>query len=103
MPDNQNPQQQISVPSQNGTDQVKIQSLQTAIGAKVDTNNSLEHTFTGTTEESFEHRFGRVPMGAFVVSQSQHGTIKMDKTKWTVKRLFMTSSVANNAVTFILV
>lgn len=94
---------EVSIPSQNGPDQVKIQDLQYGNGAKVDARNSMTHTFSGTAEETFEHRFGRIPTGLIVVSQSKAAYISMDKTKWTIKRLYAQSSVADNVVTFILV
>jgi hypothetical protein len=69
---------------------------------KVDGRNILDHTFTTTAAETFDHNFGRIPKGAIVIAKSKAATIILDKSLFTDKRITATSSVANNAVRFLI-
>ncbi len=68
---------------------------------KPDTRNSVTYTFVGTGEESFLHALTYIPTGAIIESQNKAATISYNKTKWTNRRVYMTSSVAANQVTFV--
>lgn len=71
------------------------------VAGKTDARNSITYTFKGTGEESFLHSLSYIPKGATIAGQSKGATISFNTQKWTNRRVYMTSSVANNAVTFI--
>lgn len=80
---------------------VDIEDINRKVNGKLEKSPIVSHTFTTVTEESFEHRFGKIPRGAIIISQSENGSIKYNKPSWTEKRVFMTSSVINNQAEFL--
>lgn len=79
-----------------------IDILQRDIPNKIDSRFLVEHTFTTTSEESFEHNLNKIPNGFIVVSQSKHATIIGDKSKWTSRKIFLTSSASDNIVSIVI-
>ena len=80
---------------------VNVDKLGVQVAGRVDVRNAISYTFKGTGEESFLHSLSSVPQGAVIASQSKGGNVSFNKTKWTDRRVYMTSSVAGNVVNFI--
>jgi len=76
-------------------------TLALQVAGKQDTRNAISHTFVGTGEESFLHSLTYIPQGATIASQSKGAAISFNTRKWTNRRVYMTSTVAGNAATFI--
>lgn len=84
-------------------DTLKIEDLERSQFNKIDKRFEIEHTFTTTGVEQIEHKFGRIPRGFFVISQTKAATISGDPETWTAKRIKLASSVSNNKVRLIIV
>lgn len=80
---------------------VKTEGLSLGLAGKTDVRNAVSYTFVGTGEESFLHSLTYIPKGATIASQSKGAAISFNMRKWTNRRVYMTSSVAGNAATFI--
>ena len=80
---------------------VNRDTLDMQVAGKPDTRNAISHTFVGTGEESFLHSLTYIPRGASIVSQSKGAAISFNTRKWTNRRVYMTSTIAGNAATFI--
>jgi hypothetical protein len=85
-----------------GATQIKVEELMADRYTKLDRRNVVIHNFTTTAEESFLHNLGRKPLGYIKINQSGAGSITGDKTKWTTQRIYLTSSVAPNQVTLLM-
>lgn len=90
--------------SDNKVDDGRVTSdeLDFLVNNKIDKRNTVDHTFTTTSAESFEHNLGRTPIGAIVIAQSKAATILVDKSLFTTKRISATSSVSSNVVRFLI-
>ena len=80
---------------------VTTEGLKLEVAGKIDMRNAVMHTFVGTGEESFLHSLSYIPRGATIAGQSKGAAISFNTRKWTNRRVYMTSSVAGNAATFL--
>ena len=80
---------------------VTTERLGLEVAGKLDMRNAIKYTCAGTGEESFLHSLSYVPRGATIAGQSKGAAISFNIRKWTNRRVYMTSSVADNAATFI--
>lgn len=71
------------------------------LNQKIDVRNTVDYTFRGTSEESFDHKLGRTPQGYSIGNQTKPAHITGDKTKWTSRKIVLSSSMAGNEVTFL--
>lgn len=83
------------IASTNKVDSPKIDrdELQAQVATKVDTRNSVDHTFKTTAEEAFFNTLGRVPTVAHIGGQSKAGNVFVNISKCTKTTLYATSSV----------
>lgn len=90
--------------STNKVDDGKADKDQTdyLLAHKVDARNIVDHLFTTTAAEEFEHNFGRIPAGAVVIAKSKAATILLDASLFTERRITATSSMSNNQVRFLI-
>ena len=91
----------LSAGGQTDKNTEEIQSLNRAIGPKVDSRNTVEHTFASTAPVTIRHGLGRTPQGGHAIMVSQASNIHVlsaTKTDITVQ-----STVAGTTATLLLI
>jgi hypothetical protein len=62
---------------------------------------TIEHTFTGATEEVIEHKLNRVPQGYIMTQKNANTTVYNGTTAWTSTNLYLVSSAGAATVRII--
>lgn len=95
---------QSALASTNKVDQNKVDSeaVRAAAATKIDVRNFVDHTFTGTSEETFDNTLGRTPRTIHIAGQDRAAQIFVNVFSSTKTKLFATSTVAGAKVRFVL-
>lgn len=79
-----------------------IEDIYLQLNTKIDFRNTVEHTFSTTSSETFRHQLGRVPRGVLVIAQSQAAAIHYVKDSGTKTEITMRSSASGTVATMLL-